>query len=191
MKESSKRGWLLDQLMLIGHYEAELTHDDEQIINIKHDMAQNSGSLEEIEKLTDELNFRRELEAMHYQGRTLAEQDVFEAFPELELDKKKWCDIKHQCAIYILACETYHARDGHPTAEDSMVLAGKQLVFLVSHTFGFEPMDCARCFNDALNAKLSGSEQDYMPPTKEIDEEPQSEIRSYKLAGPLVDPAKN
>lgn len=155
--EISKRGWLLDQLMLIGHYEAELTHDDEQIVNIHHDLENSSGDLQEVGRLTDELNFRENLTNLHYEGRAKAEEDVFNAFPGLDIDKKKWCDCKHSCAIYILACETYHARDLDPVAKENMIIAGKALTMLVSRTFGFEPMDCMRCLNDAMVTKNQAS----------------------------------
>lgn len=148
---TGKRGWLLDQLMLIGHYEAELTHDDEQILNLHHDLDNNSGDVKEVEKITDELNFRENLMAMHYEGRAKAEEDIFNAFPDIDIDKKKWCDIKHSCAVYTLASEVYHARDFDPIAKENMLLAGKSLTFLVSRTFGFEPMDCMRCLNDHLS----------------------------------------
>lgn len=149
----AKRGWLLDQIMMIGHYEAELTHDDEQICNIDSDMKANSGSLEEIERLTDELAFREQLMGMHYQARVSAEQDIFNAFPDI--DRKKWCDIKHAAASYVLAAEVYHARDSHPSARANLIAAGQCLSFLISYTFGFEPMECLRCFNDAMNATTS------------------------------------
>lgn len=171
--EKSKRGWLLDQIMLIGHYEAALTHDDEQVCNIYSDMEANSGSLEEVEKLTAELNFRIELTKMHYSARAFAEQDIFDSFPEI--DKKKWCDVKHAAAEYILAAEVYHARDFHPSAQRSLLLAGKALSYLVSYTFGFEPMECMRCFNDALAAK---DKQGYEVATAPIEDNRRPEYKN-------------
>lgn len=148
---SEKRGWLLDQIMLIGHYEAALTHDDEQICNLEHDKEANSGEIKEIERIANEVNFRTQLMAMHYEARKQAELDIFEHF--LDIDKKKWCDIKHAAAAYVLAAEVYHARDFEPAAERNLIMAGKALAFLISYTFGFEPMDCLRCLSEAINEK--------------------------------------
>lgn len=152
----AKRGWLMDQIMEVGHYEAALTHDDEQICNIEHDNENGSGDIKEVERNAEEMNFRLGLTKLHYQSRVLAEQAIFEAYPDI--DQKKWCDIKHAAADYVLAAEVFHARDFHPTAQKSLVMAGKCLSYLISYTFGFEPMDCLRCLNEALSSPLDNYE---------------------------------
>ena len=170
MDKVANRGWLLDQIMLIGHYEAALTHDDEQFCNIDNDMENNSGDLTVIEKFGDELHFRTELARMHYNARVEAESDIFTAFPDI--DKKKWCDLKHAAADFILAAEILHARDFNPTAQKNLVLAGKALAFLISYTFGFEPMNCLRCFNDAMAiGNTSGAVATYTQAPVELSKE--------------------
>lgn len=177
-ENNAKRGWLLDQIMLIGHYEAALTHDDEQICNIYNDLKANSGSLEEVEKLTDELNFRKNLSKIHYESRAIAEQDIFESFRDI--DKKKWCDIKHAAATYTLAGEIYHARNYSPSAETNLVQAAKALSYLISYTFGFEPMECLRCFNDAMMAE-ENEEEGYEVAAEPIAPNPRPEYEQLKL----------
>lgn len=168
MNQTVNRGWLLDQIMLIGHYEASLTHDDEQFCNIDNEMEENSGELSVIEKIGDELHFRTELARMHYQARVEAESDIFTAYPDV--DRKKWCDVKHAAAEFTLAAEIYHARNFDAMAHKNLVLAGKALAYLISHTFGFEPMNCLRCFNDALAAKMGGNTSS-SEPLQEMKEE--------------------
>lgn len=149
------RGWVMDQLMLIGHLEAELSHCDERISNINHDMKE-INTVGEAEKLTDELNHQNELAKITYQARRAVMDDLFRAFPEV--DEKAWCEVKHAVTAYTLAAEIYHARDFNPSAEAAMSIMAETMALVVSKAFGFDPMNCLRCLSERLNDPEEGYE---------------------------------
>lgn len=149
-KEDIKRGWYLDQVMAIGHLEADLTHTDEDITNAHVD-SEEVDSLEEMEKLAKTLSDAREDGIGTYDLRTGLCDDLFEAFPNA--DRKKICKVKHKAAAYILIAEVYHARRFDARAEVNLVRAGKALALACSEAFGVERVACIRCLNDALHAE--------------------------------------
>lgn len=149
-KEDVKRGWYLDQVMAIGHLEADLTHTDEDIVNTYVD-SEEVDSLEEIENLAQTLAVAREDGVNTYDLRASLCDDLFEAFPNA--DRKKICKVKHKAAAYILVAEVYHARGFDAKAEENLLRAGKALAVACSEAFGVERVACIRCLNDALHAE--------------------------------------
>lgn len=150
--QQTKRGWLFDLLMDIGHAEAELTHQDENICNNDHDMNEMGGDVNEVERLVDDLATRHEVEKLIYQSRA---EDLDFAFESIEGSDRHWfCDVKHAAARFVIGAETYHASGFDPQLERTMILKGRILAIVCSKAFNMDVMDCMRCLNDALNAKL-------------------------------------
>lgn len=158
VNKSTKRGWLFDLLMDIGHAEAQLTHQDENIVNNHHDMGENSGDQEQIETLIDDLSTRHEVEELVYQSRA---KDLDTAFNIIEGADRHWfCDVKHAAARFVIGAEVYHASGFDPRLEETLVLKGRILALVCSKAFNMNVVDCMRCLNDALNAKLGFDQQD-------------------------------
>lgn len=158
--QSTKRGWLFDLLMDIGHAEAELTHQDENIVNDYHDMKESTGTEEDVNRVVDDLSTRHEVEKLIYESRA---KDLDMAFDVIEGSNRHWfCDVKHAAARFVLGAETYHASGFDPRLEETLVLKGRILALVCSKAFNMEVMDCMRCLNDALNAKMGFDQKDLM-----------------------------
>ena len=151
-EEQKKRGWIFDQLMLVGSLEAGMNHNDEEICNIYNKLAYEEDE-KEIEDLTNQLNANREILDKDYFNRVDALNQIFNAVPNS--NRHYYCQIKHRCATYIMAAENYHARHEDKESEDILKEAGESLALTCSLAFGFEPMDCLRCLSDSL-AKNEG-----------------------------------
>lgn len=160
VNQSTKRGWLFDLLMDIGHAEAELTHQDENIANDYHDMQENTGDEEDVNRIVDDLSTRHEVEKLIYESRA---KDLDMAFDVIEGSNRHWfCDVKHAAARFVMGAETYHASGFDPRLEETLVLKGRILALVCSKAFNMEVMDCMRCLNDALNAKMGFDQKDLM-----------------------------
>lgn len=149
------RFWLMDEIIKIGHLEASMSHSDEQICNLDHDIEINGDDLKKVEALADEKTYHRELIHLNYDNRTACENDIMEWFNG---DKKDWCYIKHQAAVFVIACENYHARGCDPHAEASVIASGKALALATSHCFGLGMMDCLRCVGESMQAGYGQSD---------------------------------
>lgn len=153
-KASTKRGWVLDQLIIIGQTEAALGHIDERISDIWTDM-ENMEDDANSQKLIDELTNLYDLEKTLYDMRVEAENQVFDAFPDA--DRTKWCLVKHLSMAYAVACENFHARECNPDAEQVMLKAGEAVAKASAMAFGFEPFGCFRCLSEAMD-KQNGTD---------------------------------
>lgn len=172
LNKSTKRGWLFDLLMDIGHAEAEMTHQDENIGNDNHDMQEMSGNEKEVERLIDDLSTRHEVEELIYESRA---KDLDFVFDIIENTDRHWlCDVKHAAARFVMGAETYHASGFNPRLEETLVLKGRILAIVCSKAFNMNVMDCMRCLNDALNAKLGFDQKDILigPVTPEPESTP-------------------
>lgn len=146
-----KRGWIFDQLMLVGQIEAGMCHNDEEISNLYADMDNNADDPDEIQKIAEKLNTNIELINEDYLDRVDALNQVFNAVEGS--DRHYYCQVKHRATRFVLAAENYHARGCSPEAERNLVAAGKALATTCSLAFGFEPMQCLRCLDEALKGK--------------------------------------
>lgn len=151
-EQKQKRGWIFDQLMLVGSLEAGMNHNDEEICNIYNKLAYEEDE-EVVTKLSDQLNQNREIISMDYLNRVDTLNQIFDAVEGS--NRHYFCQIKHRATTYIMAAENYHARGCCKEAEDILVKAGEALALTCSLAFGFEPMDCLRCLSDSL-AKMTG-----------------------------------
>lgn len=156
--EATKRGWIFDLLMDIGHAEAKLTHQDENVCNDYHDMKENSGDVKEVERLVDDLSARHEVLELTYQSRAKDLDFLFDCIPSS--DRHWLCDVKHDAARFVMGAETYHASGFNPALEETLVLKGRILALTCSKAFNMDVMDCLRCLNDALNAKMGFDQKD-------------------------------
>lgn len=145
--KAKKRGWVFDQLMIIGSFEAGMNHNDEQICNLYYEL-EGEEDEKRITELTDEIAQNREILDTDYFARVDALNDLFDAMPNS--DRHYYCQVKHRATTFILAAENYHARNGDPKAENTLRSAGKSLALTCSLAFGFEPMDCLRCVADSM-----------------------------------------
>ena len=148
---TNKRGWIFDQLMLVGQIEAGMCHNDEEICNLYSDMDNHADNPDEIQKIADRLNTNLELIKNDYSDRVDALNQVFDAVEGS--DRHYYCQVKHRATRFVLAAENYHARGCNPEAEGNLVAAGKALATTCSLAFGFEPMQCLRCLDEALKGK--------------------------------------
>ena len=135
-----KRGWIFDQLMLVGQIEAGMCHNDEEVCNLYADMDNFGDDPDEIQKIANKLNTNVELIKDDYLDRVDALNEVFDAVEGS--DRHYYCQVKHRATRFVLAAENYHARGCSPEAEARLVAA-----------FGFEPMQCLRCLDEALKGK--------------------------------------
>lgn len=150
MDNTNKRFWVLDELIKIGHLEAAMSHGDEQICNIDHDIENSGGDIKVVEELAKEQDYHREGISLDYENRVGCENDIMET---LGGNSKDWCYLKHRATAFVIAAENYHARGCCPSEEHSLILAAKSLALTASHCFGFEVMDCLRCLGDKLNTQ--------------------------------------
>lgn len=149
MKKDLKRGWLFDQILLVGQIEAAMEHNDEQICNLYHDLDESGGEPKTVERITDELNANMEILGIDYENRVDLMNDMFEAIKQS--DKHYWCQLKHRAMVYVKACENFHARGRNPRAGNAMRRAGRSLAYTCSLAFHMEVMDCLRCLSDSLS----------------------------------------
>lgn len=146
-----KRGWIFDEIVKVGQLEAAMGHNDEQICNIYSDMEAVDGDTEELAKKATELNTNYELIVIDYDNRVDSLNSIFDAVPNS--DRHYYCQVKHRATAFVIAAENFHARGCTPEAEQSLVKAGKSLALTCSLAFGFEPMQCLRCLDEALKSK--------------------------------------
>ena len=146
--QDQKRGWIFDELMKIGQLEAAMGHTDENVCNIYSDMEQYGDDIEFITKKGDELASNNEIMQLDYDNRVECLNAVFDAVDGS--DRHYYCAIKHRSTAFVIAAENWHARHGDPQAEQSLIKAGKSLALTCSLAFGFEPMSCLRCLDEAL-----------------------------------------
>lgn len=145
-----KRGWIFDELVKVGQLEAAMGHNDEQICNLYSDM-EGAETPEELEKIADELNVNYEIVRIDYRNRVDALNSIFDSVPGS--NRHYYCQCKHRAMAYVIAGENFHARDCSPEAEKSLIAAGKSLALTCSLAFGFEPMQCLRCLDEALQSQ--------------------------------------
>lgn len=143
-----KRGWIFDEIVKVGQLEAAMAHNDEQICNIYSDMEEQGGDADALTKLADELNTNYEITRLDYDNRVDSLNGIFNAIPNS--DRHYYCQVKHRATVYAIAGENFHARHCDPEAEKSLVAAGKALALTCSLAFGFEPMQCLRCLDEAM-----------------------------------------
>lgn len=143
-----KRGWIFDEIVKVGQMEAGLAHGDEQICNIYSDMEQFGDDTDKMTKLANELNTNYEITKLEYDNRVDSLNNIFNSVPNS--DRHYYCRLKHAATAYAIAGENFHARHCDPEAEKSLVAAGKTLALICSLAFGFEPMGCLRCLDEAL-----------------------------------------
>lgn len=147
-----KRGWIFDQIMIAGDLENAMGHSDEQICNITSDMEVDGEDMAKMDKHVHHLNVTYEMINIDYANRVDALNQVFDAVPES--DRHYYCQVKHRAAAYCKAGENFHARGCTADAERILVRCGKTLALTCSLAFGFEPMDCLRCLDEALDKNL-------------------------------------
>ena len=143
-----KRGWIFDEIVKIGQIEAAMSHNDEQVCNIYDDMDVNSNDHKKLESLANELNTNYEITKLDYDNRVDCLNAIFNFIPNS--DRHYYCQVKHRATAYVIACENFHARHCDADAERSMVAAAKSLALTCSLAFGFEPMSCLRCLDEAM-----------------------------------------
>lgn len=146
-----KRGWIFDEIVKVGQLEAAMGHNDEQICNLYSDMEEKGDDPKALEKIANELSVNYEITRLDYGNRVDALNGIFDAVPGS--DRHYYCQVKHRATAYVIAGENFHARGCTPEAERSLVQAGKSLALTCSLAFGFEPMQCLRCLDEALKSK--------------------------------------
>ena len=132
-------------------------------------MEENSGDVKEVERLVDDLSARHEVLELTYQSRAKDLDFLFDCIPNS--DRHWLCDVKHDAARFVMGAETYHASGFNPALEETLVLKGRILALTCSKAFNMDVMDCLRCLNDALNAKMGFDQKETIvseiQPTKE------------------------
>lgn len=149
-EQITKRGWVLDSVVMVGHMEAELCHIDERISDLNEQVENSVDDLDKAQKMADEIATLNELHASIYEARVKAMNDIFSSVPGS--NDKYYCLLKHAAMAYIVACENAHARKGSTAAYESAISASQTLATVCSLAFGFEPFSCIRCLSDRLNA---------------------------------------
>ena len=140
-----KRGWIFDQLILVGQLEAAMAHNDEEVHNIR--VALENGN-EDPTELADKLSLNEDLIKLDYENRVDSLNDVFDSVEGS--DRHYYCQVKHRATAVVIAGENFHARGCPAGAEESLHRAMKSLALTCSLAFGFEPMECMRCLDEAL-----------------------------------------
>lgn len=164
-----KRGYILDQLMSIGHLEASLTHTDEEVVNSYEDLSSAGEDFGKVSDIANSLNDTRERAKRRYLLRAFLLDDIFTQIPNS--NRKMLCEIKHDAADYVMLAEVYHARGFDENSEKALVEMGKILALSCSAAFGLEPLECLRCLNDTLNSKLGFDALPVPDSTEEEQEE--------------------
>lgn len=150
-EQAKKRGWIFDQLMIVGQLEAGMNHNDEEICNITTEMEDHPDDLGFLEGKANELNANVEIIELDYENRVDTLNQVFDAVPGS--NRHYYCQIKHRAAAFVQAAENYHARGCSEEAEQTLVRIGKTLALTCSLAFGFEPFSCLRCLDEAIQKK--------------------------------------
>lgn len=143
--EAKRRGWIFDQILLVGQIEAAMEHIDEELCNIYTDL-ENIDDEEEIGRLVDKLSNLKKLVGELYNLRVKCMRDIFDSVPES--DSHSWCLLKHTALVYAKAAENWHARKQAPEAESELVQAGKALAMVCSIAFNLDLMECLRCLDE-------------------------------------------
>lgn len=144
-----KRGWIFDELIKVGHLEAAMAHCDEEVHNIRADMENDKG---DPIALSDKLALNEDLIKMDYENRVDSLNDVFNSIKGS--DRHYYCQVKHRATAFVIAGENFHARGCPASAENSLHLAAKSLALTCSAAFGFEPLECMRCLDEALKKSI-------------------------------------
>lgn len=151
-EQAKKRGWIFDQLMIVGQLEAGMNHNDEEICNITTEMEDHPDDLEFLGGKANELNANVEIIEMDYENRVDTLNQIFDAVPGS--NRHYYCQVKHRAAAFVQAAENYHARGCTEEAEQTMVRVGKTLALTCSLAFGFEPFQCLRCLDEAVKKTM-------------------------------------
>ena len=146
--DQQKRGWIFDEIVKVGQLEAAMAHNDEQVCNLYSDMEEFGDDADRLSKIANELNVNYEITRLDYDNRVDSLNGIFNAIPNS--DRHYYCQVKHRATVYAIAGENFHARGCSPEAERSLVAAGKALALTCSLAFGFEPMQCLRCLDEAM-----------------------------------------
>lgn len=150
-KTQGNRGWVTDQLILIGQYEAQMSHIDEKLNDIWTDFENHGDDQALMERRTKELAVLYEIQRDLYVARKEAEQQIFNEFPDA--DKTYWCLVKHAATAFVIAEENFHARDCNAEGESAMLKAASNLGKTTGLALGFEPYGCLRCLDEALKGE--------------------------------------
>lgn len=147
MENAQKRGWVVDQIMLVGQLEAAMGHNDERLNDLQQQL-ENGVEEDMATKITDELSSLYEMQRELYDLRVEAQEGIFAAFPVV--DHTKWCLVKHLACAFIIASENFHARGCSAESEQVMLKSASALGKAVSMALGFEPYGCLRCLGEAI-----------------------------------------
>lgn len=170
-EQAKKRGWIFDQLMIVGQLEAGMNHNDEEICNITAEMEDHPDDLDFLNDKAEEINANVEIIEMDYENRVDTLNQIFDAVPGS--NRHYYCQVKHRAAAFVQAAENYHARGCNEDAEQTMVRLGKTLALTCSLAFGFEPFQCLRCLDEAIKKTMGGEKgpleggEAYRPVTNE------------------------
>lgn len=157
MADEKKRGWIFDQLMVVGELEAAMNHNDEEICNL-HESIEGAIDPKEVAPLVDQLNSNYEIIKIDYKARVDALNQIFDAVDGS--NRHYYCQLKHRAALFVMAAENFHARNGSPEAERTLVEAGKSLALTCSLAFGFEPFSCLRCLDEKITEVTDAKKAD-------------------------------
>ena len=147
-KDNGNRGWVLDQLIMIGQYEAQLSHIDEKLNDLWEALSNETDNVDEMQRLTNVLSGLYEIGRGIYDARKQAEDQVFAEFPEA--DKTFWCLVKHAATAFVIAEENFHARGFSAEAEKTMLSAAENLGKTVSLALGMDLYGCLRCLDEQM-----------------------------------------
>lgn len=125
-----KRGWVLDEIIRIGHIEAALSHIDELI----SDDEITDDAKSDLEWMTKKL----------YKERV----DIMKNLSNVQnAEPKYWCLLKHCATDFVIACENRHS------VGVDISLSSENLSFACSLFFKFSPTGCLRCLDERLEGK--------------------------------------
>lgn len=122
-KAKTSRGWVVDQLLTIGHLEAALSHLDEFAI------------------ARDDYT---ELATAIYEARKIVMEDLLDE----AVDRKLWCVVKHLATAYVMSEEVCHAREYDRESEIIMTGVGDVLAGVAEMALGLEKTECLRCLSE-------------------------------------------
>lgn len=153
----NRRGWVMDQLMLVGQLEAAMGHIDERITDLWIQL-EGEEDTDAISKISNELSALYDTQRGLYDARVAAETAIFDAFPNA--DRTKWCLVKHLSMAYAIASENFHARDCNENSEQTLRATSAALGEVTSLALGFEPYGCLRCLDEAIQGVGDGHSAD-------------------------------
>lgn len=162
LTKPNKRGWIFDELIKVGQLEAAMAHNDEEVHSIRVKL-EGVNEVDDITKLSDELALNEDIIKLDYENRVDSLNSVFDNIPNS--NRHYYCQVKHRSTALVIAAENFHARGCPADAEDSLHRAFKSLALTCSLAFGFEPMECMRCLDEALKKSFN-------VPTNENKSEP-------------------